>query len=187
MTDRNQKWLITVIVALVAVIIMLLHGGSVLRYDRADILHGQIWRLFTGNFVHANWRHLLIDLAGLLLWTALAGYLETRRSYLLLLVGSGLGVGLGLLLLDPGVAWYVGLSGILHGLFAASAIGLLSRREWLGGLSLLAALSLKIIWEQRCGDLGTAHLLGVPVVVDAHLYGAVTGGAIALALLFFRR
>lgn len=187
MTDRTQKWLITLIVAVIAVAIMLLHGGGELRYDRADILHGEIWRIFTGNFVHANWRHLASDLAGLVLWTALAGYLETRRSYLILLVGSGLGVGLGLLLLDPQVGWYVGLSGILHGLFAASAVRLLSHREWLGGLSLLAALALKLLWEQRYGDLGTAKLLGVPVLVDAHLFGAITGAVIMLALLFFRR
>jgi len=187
MTDRNQKWLISLVVAVIAVAILLLHGNHELRYDRADILHGQVWRLLTGNFVHANWRHLAMDLAGLMIWMALASYLETRRSFLILLFGSGLGVGLGLLLLDPQVGWYVGLSGILHGLFAASAIRLLSRREWLGGLALLAAITLKIIWEQRIGDLGTAKLLGVPVLVDAHLYGAVTGAAIVLALLFFRR
>ena len=187
MTDRNQKWFISLVVAVIAVAILLLHGSSELRYDRADILHGQIWRVFTGNFVHANWRHLASDMAGLTLWTALASYLETRRSYLILLVGTGLGVGLGLLLLDPGVGWYVGLSGILHGLFAASAIRLLSHKEWLGGFSLLAALALKVLWEQRYGDLGMAKLLGVPVLVDAHLYGAVTGAVIVLALLFFRR
>jgi rhomboid family GlyGly-CTERM serine protease len=187
MTDRNQKWLISLLVVAIAVAILLLHGGNELRYDRADILHGQFWRVFTGNFVHANWRHLASDMAGLLIWTALAGYLETRRSYLVLLAGTGLGVGVGLLLLDPHVGWYVGLSGILHGLFAASAIRLLSRKEWLGGFALLAALTLKILWEQRYGDLGTAKLLGVPVLVDAHLYGAVTGAVIVLALLFFRR
>jgi rhomboid family GlyGly-CTERM serine protease len=187
MTDRTQKWLVSLVVAVIAVAILLLHGGNELRYDRADILHGQVWRIFTGNFVHANWRHLASDVAGLAIWTALAGYLETRRSYLIILLATGLGVGLGLLLLDPHVSWYVGLSGILHGLFAASAIRLLSHKEWLGGFSLLAALTLKILWEQRYGDLGTAKLLGVPVLVDAHLYGAVTGGVIVLALLFFRR
>ncbi|HUN00074.1 MAG: rhombosortase [Halothiobacillus sp. 20-53-49] len=187
MSDANQKWLITLSVVLVAVAIMLLHWGGELRYARGDILHGEVWRVFTGNFVHANWRHLASDVVGLLLWTALAAYLESARSYLIVLIGSGLGVGLGLLLLDPHVGWYVGLSGILHGLFAASAIRLLSHREWLAGVALLAALSLKILWEQRFGDLGTGKLLGVPVLVDAHLYGAVAGGAIALVLLFFRR
>ncbi|MHB9022246.1 MAG: rhombosortase [Halothiobacillus sp.] len=187
MTDANQKWFITLSVTLIAVAIMLLHWGGELRYVRADILHGQIWRLLTGNFVHANWRHLASDVAGLLLWTVLAAYLESARSYFIVLIGSGLGVGLGLLLLDPHVGWYVGLSGILHGLFAASAIRLLSHREWLAGTALLAAISLKILWEQRFGDLGTAKLLGVPVLVDAHRYGAITGGVIALALLFFRR
>ncbi len=187
MSDSNQKWLITLSVLVIAVAIMLLHWGGELRYARGDILHGQVWRVFTGNFVHANWRHLASDGAGLLLWMALAAYLESARSYLIVLIGSGLGVGLGLLLLDPQVAWYVGLSGILHGLFAASAVRLLSHREWLAGVALLTALGFKIAWEQRFGDMGTGHLLGVPVLVDAHLYGAVAGFAITLALLFFRR
>lgn len=187
MTDQTQKWLMTLAIAMICIAILFLQGSDALRYERSVILQGQIWRVFTGNFVHANWRHLVSDMAGLALWTALAAYLETRRSYLILLLGSGLGVGLGLLLLDPRVGWYVGFSGILHGLFAASAIRLLSHREWLGGLSLLAALALKLLWEQRYGDLGTAKLLGVPVLVDAHLYGAICGVVIVLALLFFRR
>ncbi len=187
MNDTTHRWLITAFVALAAIGIYFLHGGVWLSYDRADIVHGQIWRLFTGNFVHANLRHLAVDLAGLLLWTALAGYLETPRRYVILLLGTSLGVGLGLFFLDPRLGWYVGLSGVLHGLFAASAIALLSRKEWLGGLALGAALIFKILWEQHYGDWGSARWLGVPVVVDAHLYGAVTGLGIALALLFFRR
>ncbi len=187
MTESTQRWLITLAVVALALGIYFLHGGAWLRYDRADILHGQIWRLLTGNFVHANARHLAADLAGLLLWTALAGYLETPRRYLILLLGTSLGVGLGLFFLDPRLGWYVGLSGVLHGLFAASAIALLSRKEWLGGLALGAALIFKILWEQHYGDWGSARLLGVPVIVDAHLYGAVCGLALALAMLFFRR
>ncbi|MEJ2554278.1 MAG: hypothetical protein P8079_09855, partial [Gammaproteobacteria bacterium] len=30
-----------------------------LRYDRGAILHGQWWRILTGNVVHLGWPHLL--------------------------------------------------------------------------------------------------------------------------------
>lgn len=183
----KRTWLITGVVALAAVVIDLGHWGGLLRYQRAEILQGEIWRLFSGNFVHANWRHLASDLAGLLLWTALAGYLETPRSYLILLVGSAFAIGLGLLLFDPHVHWYVGLSGILHALFAAAAVRLILRGEWLAGLGLAAAIGLKLAWEQRYGDIGTAKLLGVPVLVDAHLYGAVAGLAITIILIAAKR
>lgn len=181
------KWLITGTVVLVAILIEFFHLGGALRYQRSEILHGEIWRLFTGSFVHANWRHLASDMAGLVLWTALAGYLESVRSYLILLIGSAIAVGLGLLLFDPGVHWYVGISGLLHALFAATAVRLVLRGEWLAGLGLTAALALKLAWEQRFGDLGTAKLLGVPVLVDAHLYGAIAGLMITVLLIATRR
>jgi len=181
------KWLITGTVVLAAILIEIFHFGGPLRYERGAILHGEVWRLITGNLVHANWRHLTADMTGLVLWTALAGYLESVRSYLILLLGSAIAVGLGLLLFDPHVHWYVGISGVLHALFAASAVRLILRGEWLAGLGLTAALALKLAWEQRYGDLGTAKMLGIPVLVDAHLYGAVAGLVITVLLIATRR
>lgn len=176
------KWLLTAGVILLGVAIELCNCGDALAYRREAILQGEIWRLLTGNLVHANARHLASDMTGLMLWTALAGHLETRRSYPILLVGSALAVGLGLLLLDPGVQWYVGISGVLHALFASAALRLMFRGEWLAGLALAAALGGKLALEQQVGDIGAATLLKVPVLVDAHLYGALAGAAITIAL-----
>lgn len=181
------KWLITASVILLVVLIEVFHFGGILRYQRSEILHGEVWRLLTGNLVHANWRHLATDMTGLVLWTALAGYLETSRSYLILLLGSAIAVGLGLLIFAPGVHWYVGISGVLHALFAAAAVRLILRGEWLAGLGLTSALCFKLAWEQRFGDIGTAKLLHVPVVVDAHLYGAVAGLVITVILIASKR
>lgn len=183
----TNKWLITGMIVLVAILIEAFHFGGTLSYQRGAILHGEIWRLLTGQLVHANWRHLAVDMAGLALWTALAGYLETTRSYLILLFGSALAVGSALLLFDPWLHGYLGFSGVLHALFAAAALRLTLRGEWLGGLALAAALALKIAWEQRYGDIGTAKLLGVPVVADSHLYGVLAGLAISILLIASRR
>src|SRR5690348_16523483 len=49
--------------------LLLAVGGDALRlplrYDRDAVLHGEVWRLLTGNFVHLGAGHLLEDMAGL--------------------------------------------------------------------------------------------------------------------------
>src|SRR5690348_17114215 len=84
---------------------------SLLRYDRARIEHGELWRLFTGNFVHLGMGHLLEDMAGLvLLWLLFEDVLAGWRMPVVVSAGA-LAVGLGLLIGDSRVDWYVGISG----------------------------------------------------------------------------
>ena len=84
----------------------------------------------------------------------------------------------GLWLCDSTVQWYVGSSGVLHGLMAAGAFAHLRRREP-DGWVLLGLLVAKLVWEQRVGPL---PLAGGVVVVDAHLYGVIGGAAVAAFL-----
>jgi len=146
-----------------------------LRYQRSPIIDGQWWRLLSGNFVHLGWGHLLMNLAGLLLIWLLIGHLLNNRQWLVVILTGSLAVGLGLLMFDPGLDWYVGLSGMLHGMFVAGLINTIRRGyrlEWL----LLLGLVLKLAWEQTSGALpGSATLAGGAVIVDAHLYGAISG------------
>src|SRR5690242_19815922 len=84
-------------------------GRTALRYDRAAILHGESWRLLSASLVHLNPGHLAEDMAGLvLLWLLFGEVWPGWRMPLLALWGI-LVVGLGLLLGDPDVAWYVGI------------------------------------------------------------------------------
>jgi rhomboid family GlyGly-CTERM serine protease len=81
----------------------------------------------------------------------------------------------GLLLLSPEIAWYVGLSGVLHGMLAAGAIASLKARPMLGW-ALLALLAGKLLLEwQAGGDSAVSSLVGGAVITDAHLYGAAAG------------
>ncbi|HEY3645208.1 MAG TPA: rhombosortase [Gammaproteobacteria bacterium] len=146
-----------------------------LRYDRAGIEHGQVWRLFTGNFVHLGAGHLLEDMAGLvLLWLLFEDVLTGWRMPAAVCAGA-LAVGVGLLIGDPRVDWYVGISGALDTLWAVGSLGLIRKRDRFGWM-LAAVLVAKLIYEQCFGALPFSSVSsGGLVIVDAHLYGAFAG------------
>ena len=146
-----------------------------LRYDRSAILAGDWWLLVTGNLVHLGWSHLWLNAAGLVLIYLLYGPLLKTTSWLLYGLLTCLGVGLGLLWLNPELRWYVGLSGSLHGLFI---VGLLkdARNDLKFAAIVFAVFAAKVLWEQFNGPMpGSEASAGGKVVVDAHLYGAISG------------
>jgi rhomboid family GlyGly-CTERM serine protease len=194
MPSRSAKDLLRLhalplVIALLATLFALLGESAthMLRYQRDAIIAGQWWRLISGNLVHLGWSHLVLNLAGLLLVWLLFHRSLTTRNWVIVSLISAMSVGGGLLLFDPHLEWYVGLSGALHGLFAAGLVASLSagnRAEWL-----LAALFVaKLSWEQLVGPTpGTAALAGGNVIVDAHLYGAIGGAVSALLLILYHK
>ncbi|HSN18425.1 MAG TPA: rhombosortase [Gammaproteobacteria bacterium] len=151
---------------------------TLLRYDRFAIVHGQPWRLFTCNFVHLGLGHLLEDMAGLvLLWLLFEDVLAGWRLPAVTCVGA-LAVGIGLYVGDPQVYWYVGISGALDTLWAVGSARLMLKRDRFGWM-LAAILVAKVIYEQAFGALPFSTVAsGGEVIVDAHLYGALTGALI---------
>jgi len=149
-----------------------------LRYDRVLVEHGQWWRLFTCNFVHLGTGHLLEDMAGLvLLWLLFEDVMAGRRMPMLVCAGA-VAVGLGLLIGDPQVDWYVGISGALDTLWAAGSLGLVRKRDRFGWM-LAGVLVVKLVYEQGFGALPFSSVSsGGLVIVDAHLYGALAGALI---------
>ena len=178
-----RGWTVPLLIIFVAVILQITAGSHLLRYE-SSLVFAEPWRLFSAHFVHLGWVHLWLNLAGLvLLWLLLGDTLKP------LWWGSGVlvlafGVSLALLICSPAVEWYVGFSGVLHGLFAAGAIANLWRLTHLA-LSILAVLFVKLIvewiaWE----DPVTEGLIGAAVIVDAHVYGVLLGagyGALSFA------
>lgn len=180
---RSPNFWLVIGVAASAVALQAAGLDTVLRFDREGIARGAWWLLITANLVHLGWSHVWLNLAGLGLIALLLGDRYPWWQWLLVGVASGLAVTLGLWCCSPEWRWYVGLSGALHGLFVAGAIGLL-RGERNFALALLAGVAVKLAYEQAVGPSpGTAELAGGPVVVDAHLFGAL-GGAVAAALLW---
>ncbi|MFW5452138.1 rhombosortase [Thioalkalivibrio sulfidiphilus] len=181
---RIVYWAPPLALALAALLAQALGSLEALRLERGLWLE-QPWRLITGQFMHLGWTHLAMNLAGLtVIWLILARFLTAWQWWLTVLV-CGAGVNLGLLAFSPSIHWYVGLSGILHGLLAAGALAGLKRQPTLA--LLLLGLIAKLAWEQFTGqDPGTAQLIGGAVIVDAHVYGAAAGVIVGGYLLLRR-
>jgi rhomboid family GlyGly-CTERM serine protease len=155
-------------------------GRQLLEYARGALAAGQWWRLVTAHLVHLDLRHAVLNCAGLALMWALFARDYTGRQWLAILAGAAAAIDAGLWLWSSTVGWYVGSSGVLHGVMAAGTLAHLRRREPDGWL-LAAFLVAKLVWEHLVGALPLSGL-GAEVVVDAHLYGVA--GGLAVAALF---
>lgn len=146
-----------------------------MRYDREAIFSGELWRLLTGNLAHLGWSHLLMNLAGLILICILFGKRLNRLTWAVISLVSALFVTVGLLIFSPLTSWYVGLSGMLHGLLIAGIFANIARGYKLEYLLLFVIIG-KLFWEQWQGPLpGSESLAGGNVVVNSHLYGGIAG------------
>ena len=175
--------------AVAALAVLLQLGGEPLRtafaWDRSALDQGEFWRLATGHFVHLGWSHLALNVAGLALVTWITGEIFSVLRWLLITVITLAVIDAGFWYLYDGLDWYVGLSGLLHGLLVAGLFTGTIRgdRE---AMALGVLVIGKLAWEQVAGPLpGSESTSGGAVIVDAHLYGAV--GGLLGALVFWRR
>ena len=171
-------------IAIIVIAGLLMLGGETLRvalrFDRAGLADGELWRIITGHFVHLGPEHFLLNAAGLVLVALLVAGEFRPLQWALLGIACIAGIGAGLWILNPELAWYVGLSGLLHGWLAAGVVGLLINGRP-DGWPLAILVAAKLALEQWIGPLpGSTEATGGPVVVDAHLYGAATGVIAAL-------
>ena len=153
-----------------------LDESSGLAYSRTALMEkGQYWRLLTAHLVHTDLPHALLNLAA---WPLIFWLAQSRLSgcqWMTGLLFCAFGVSVGLWFFSPTVQWYVGLSGVLHGLLVLSALTVWWQQPVLTLLVLLGVI-IKLLWEQTQGSLpGSAVWIGHPVIVDAHLFGALAG------------
>ncbi len=151
---------------------------AALNFDRAAISAGQWWRLLSAHFVHLDLEHTALNTLGVVLMWALFArdYTPWRWAAIYLVASSA--VSAGLWFLNPEIGWYVGASGTLHGVMTAGTLAHVRRRD-LDGWILAAFIVLKLAYEQFAGSMPFG---GSDTIVDAHLYGAVGGLAVAVFL-----
>jgi rhomboid family GlyGly-CTERM serine protease len=152
-----------------------------LRFDRADILAGEAWRLGTGSFVHFGGSHLAWNLAVVLVAGAWAEAVAPARVRLFW-VSAPWVVGAVLLAGDPALARFGGLSGLATGLVVLLALGWLrgaGPARWAGAALLVLAAAK--VGAEAAGFAGFARfadptIRGVPL---AHVAGGLWGAAVA--------
>jgi len=180
---HRRTWLaIAALIAGMAVLQALpADARAALRFDRAALLDGELWRLFTAHLVHLGWAHWALNAMGLVLCGVLANPLPSPGRLLARLAVLGLGVSLMLLAFDPSLTHYVGLSGVLYGLFVLTLWPQARRGDVLGGVALATVLGW-MTWQWVVGPVASeVALIGGAIVAQAHAYGVA--GAIVLLML----
>jgi rhomboid family GlyGly-CTERM serine protease len=179
---------VAVFPAVLVAVLLAFHGlGAaavpVLRYERSAVLSGEAWRLVTAHLVHADIVHLGWNVLGVLIVAFLFARDYPWRQWLVILGVSTATTDLGFLLLEPQLEWYVGFSGVLHGLMAAGLVAWFRTSRDAVTWIVTGLFAAKLAWEHFAGPLPfTAASLELPVVHEAHTYGAIGGGLAGLWL-----
>ncbi|GHB74992.1 hypothetical protein GCM10008107_25710 [Psychrosphaera saromensis] len=151
-----------------------------------DILNGEVWRLMTGQMLHTNFNHVLLNVSGVALVWALHGEYYNTKHYVVAICISLILVGIGILLFG-GNTNYAGVSGILHTLIVYGAIIDIKKHEKTGWL-LLIGITAKVLYELIVGPAqSTKDLIQADVAVEAHLIGCIVGILMGLGYLFFNK
>jgi len=186
MQDKQRRipWVTASIVALT---LALWSAPAAVRelclYDRVAVLRGEVWRLWSGHLVHFSlshlgWNLLVVGLAGA--WIERAAF--RARSWFA--VAAPPAISLALLVFDPALRFYGGLSGAATATVAFACVSEWRRRPATGALwcAALAAVAMKIAWEYHSGKSAFSHFEGADVrnVPLSHLAGLFIGAAIGL-------
>lgn len=203
MSHFKKPILIPIVLSLIILIIASMEssGRDLFKYfgPLTGDQGGMSYRWVTGHFTHLGWSHTGLNLIGLsLIWWAY-GRQISNAIWLIFIVICPLGISWGLDALSSDVGYYVGLSGVLHGMFALAITSALLKFLFGNPFSLGKAFCWedailffglwgKIIYEQTLGAVPmTAALAGDSVVIDAHLFGALLGTVFAFLIQIMSR
>ena len=136
--------------------------NDLLEFNRDLVNQGELWRVFSSQFVHANWAHLALNCGGIILIWLLHGEYTSPKRYAINISLLALWCGLGVYWFCPSIYIYTGLSALLHGVIIWGAV----KDTTLNGPN---------------ADIG--KLINSTVAIDAHLIGAIGGTLLAAPLL----
>lgn len=166
-------WLTLTIAMFVGLFYILGSGAfEFLVFDKAAILRGEVWRFFTGHFVHFGFDHFFWDFLALLI---LGAIIENHSKGILLssLFISSCFVSIFLFLGWGGCDTYCGLSGALSGLLVVAVFIQYRRTKNKIILMVLAGTLCKITFELFCNQTLFVH--SVSGVSGAHIAGVLAG------------
>ena len=158
---------------------------SELIFHRYAINDGEFWRIITGNLVHTNTPHLIMNITGLwLFWMLYDENMTPRQLYTSVLITS-LAVGIGIYWFTPELTWYAGLSGSLYGLYIIGATSSLCNKDYISSIPVLILVPGKLLLDanQKGMTHASAELIDAPIATDAHLYGFLSAIVISIVII----
>ena len=152
-------------------------------YDRAAILGGEAWRLWSSHLVHFNAIHLLYNI----LVFGISGWIIESKGYKhfgLLCILMAFFIGIFLMLMEPAMSYYGGLSGLACGsIYYLALFGLSESKFWRRvSLMILLIIPVKISFEIYNSEsilpyIGKLDFMTMPV---SHIFGILVA-----SFLFF--
>lgn len=136
----------------------------------------QPWRLAGAHVVHLDGAHLTLNLAGLAVCWALVGAEWRQQVWAVAVLPMMFAVGAGLILFQD-IAGYVGMSGLIHGLFAFGLVGMWSR--WRLG----AAFGVMYLVGKAVGEWWFPDA----AIAQAHWVGTAAGIVLGIMATFLVR
>ena len=188
MISKSINPLIFAVLFITASLVIMQFLRTELVFHHRLIEQGQWWRLISGNFVHSNTPHLLLNLSGLWIMAFLFIDSLSAKTFIISSLIMSVFIGLGLFYLDPDLLKYYGFSGILYGLFFLGGVTAIISKDYFTGVSVILFIIGKLIWDLVYGgNASSEELIGIPVAVNAHLYGIIGAVVISIFLYFSQR
>ena len=154
------------------------------RFDRELVRQGDIWLMFTGHIAHLGWSHWSLNMAGLAIVAVFFSAHTWLSRWLVVILVSMISINIGIWYWVTDLRTYVGLSGVLHGLFLYGALREIKFYP-LSGYALTVILLGKLGYESVLGALpGSEDMAGGRVLTEAHLLGAIGGMSVWLVEWF---
>lgn len=182
---KNHSLFIFVIFTSILLALLGENTALSLRYERGAIDEGEIWRLFSANFLHSGWNHLWLNLTAFIVIYSLFFKYLSNSAWWFTTIFSSLGITLSIYIFMSELGWYVGLSGVLHSLVVVGSIAgfYQGRKEF---ILLLIIVCLKIIFEQFFTPISSTLIsIDTKIIVNAHLYGVIIGFISVLILQIY--
>lgn len=158
---------------------------SVFYFDRAAVGTGSVYKLISGHFIHSDINHWFWNGVALLILGAVIE-LRSKRLLLTTLLAGIVTVDVLLLSTLSSLDYYCGLSGVLNTLLAI--VLWIVWQEYRSNWVIISALlcSGKIVLEIFLNHSLIIHIQWPPYP-EAHLAGALAGGALLLAQQAYRK
>lgn len=190
MANVLRKVSFTLALALAALVVHVVppSAGAVFQLERTAMAAGQWWRIITCHITHWSMDHFVWDVVTFSVLSA-ACELRSRQKCLVAILGSTMAIPLTVLVLQPQLQTYRGLSGVDSALFGLLAFDMLreklakaDRRAVVAIVLLIIGLLVKTLIETATGaalfaDSTAGGFVPVPV---AHLVGFAAGAMAAL-------
>ncbi len=169
------------VASLLVMVCLQIFDSQNFRFQQDWFQQAEFWRIITAHWIHFNWQHLLLNGLGLVLCVAIARPTWSMNRWIVYNILLAIGISMLFTWLNPELDWYVGYSGVLFGVFLLAAIELF-KTERVIALLLGIGVCIKVILEQSSSvTVTSSEFIGVPVIIDAHLYGLLLAVVMALS------